>query len=151
MQNMILVPITKRMDIIMSIYVGLISWINLMIRKMVERKAFLTKSKHQYCTSQWGEHDCSAHNKKYGDYFENPSLNHSRKNFDYKENGEKKSFSCKSKASISCIPMWRTWVAVPVAKRMEIIVSKQVHPILRMNINYKENGEKKSFLAKPKN
>ena len=28
--------------------------------------------------------------------------------FDYKENGEKKSFSCESKASVSCIPMWRT-------------------------------------------
>ena len=47
-----------------------------MIRKMVKRKAFLAKSKHQYCASQRGEYDCSAHNKKYRDYFENPSLNH---------------------------------------------------------------------------
>ena len=29
-------------------------------------------------------------------------------NFDYKENGGKKSFSCKSKASISGVPMLRT-------------------------------------------
>ena len=33
----------------------------------------------------------------------------SRMNVNYKENGGKKSFSCKSRASISCIPMWRTW------------------------------------------
>ena len=28
----------------------------------------------------------------------------------YKENSGKKSFSCKSKASILCIPIWRTWL-----------------------------------------
>ena len=27
---------------------------------MVERKAFLANPKHQYCASQWGEHDCST-------------------------------------------------------------------------------------------
>ena len=55
-ENMIVMPITKRMEIVMSIQVCLISWMN----------------------------------------------------FDYKENGGKKSFSCKSKASISCNPMRRT-------------------------------------------
>ena len=34
----------------------------------------------------------------------------SRINFDYKENGQKKSFSSKSKASISCIPTKWTWL-----------------------------------------
>ena len=37
---------------------------------MVEGKAFAANPKHQYHVSQWGEHDCSAHNKKNGDYFE---------------------------------------------------------------------------------
>ena len=55
MENKIVVPITKEIEIIMSIQVCLIS----------------------------------------------------RMNFDYKENGGKKSFSCKSKASISCIPIWK--------------------------------------------
>ena len=32
----------------------------------------------------------------------------SQVNIDYKENGGKKSFSFKSKASTTCIPMWRT-------------------------------------------
>ena len=41
---------------------------------MVERKAFLANPKHQYCVSQSGEHNCSAHNKKNGDYNEYPSL-----------------------------------------------------------------------------
>ena len=43
---------------------------------MVERKAFLSNPKHQYHVSKQGEHDCSAHNKKNGDYYENPSLSH---------------------------------------------------------------------------
>ena len=43
---------------------------------MVERKAFLANPKHQYRVSQCGEHDCSAPNKKNGDYYENPSLTH---------------------------------------------------------------------------
>ena len=65
------------MEIIMNIQVYLIpsfhGW-TLSITKMVERKAFLTNLKHQYCVSQWGEQDCSAHNKKNGDCYEYPSL-----------------------------------------------------------------------------
>ena len=56
MENMIVVPLTKRMDIITSIQVCLIPWMN----------------------------------------------------FNYKENGGKKSFSCQTKRSISCIPTQRT-------------------------------------------
>ena len=37
---------------------------------MVENKAFLTNLKHQYRVFQYGEHDCSANNKKNGDYYE---------------------------------------------------------------------------------
>ena len=43
---------------------------------MVERKAYLAKSKHQYCVSQCGEHDCSARNKKNRDCYDFPSLIH---------------------------------------------------------------------------
>ena len=43
---------------------------------MLERKAFLTNPKHQYCVSQCGEHDCSAYKEKNGDYNEYPSLPH---------------------------------------------------------------------------
>ena len=41
---------------------------------MVERKVFLANPKNQYYESQCGEHDCSAQNKKNGDYFKNQSL-----------------------------------------------------------------------------
>ena len=37
---------------------------------MMERKAFPANPKHQYRISHRGEHDCSAYNKKNGDYFE---------------------------------------------------------------------------------
>ena len=41
---------------------------------MVERKAFLANAKNQYRVSQSGEHDCSTHNEKNGDYYECPGL-----------------------------------------------------------------------------
>ena len=43
---------------------------------MVERKAFLGYPKPQYRVSQYGEHDCSANNKKNADYYEHPILSH---------------------------------------------------------------------------
>ena len=43
---------------------------------MVQRKALLANPKHQYRVSQCGEYDCSANNKKNGDYYEHPSLSH---------------------------------------------------------------------------
>ena len=43
---------------------------------MVERKAFPSNQKHQYCVSQQGEHDYSAHNKKNGDYYAYLSSTH---------------------------------------------------------------------------
>ena len=43
---------------------------------MMEKKAFLGNPKHQYRVSQYREYDCSANNKKNGDYYEYPSLSH---------------------------------------------------------------------------
>ena len=43
---------------------------------MVEREVFLENPKHQYRVSQYGEHDCSAHNKKKVDCYEYPGLTH---------------------------------------------------------------------------
>ena len=71
---MIVVPITKIIEIITSIQVYLISRWAYNTGKMVERKAFIDNPKHQYCVSQRGEHDCNAHNKKNGDYYEYLSL-----------------------------------------------------------------------------
>ena len=44
---------------------------------MAEGKAFYANPKHQYRASQLGEHDCSARNKKYRDYYDYPHLSHS--------------------------------------------------------------------------
>ena len=71
----------------------------------MERKAFLANPNHQYRVSQLKELNCSAHNKKKGDYYEHPSLSHSMININYKGNGGMKTLSCKSKASISRIPV----------------------------------------------
>ena len=43
---------------------------------MVERIAFLANPKHQYRVSQCVQHDCSAANKKNGDYSDYPSLSY---------------------------------------------------------------------------
>ena len=73
---MIIVLITKRVEIIMSIQVCLISWMNINNKEIVERKAFLANPKHQDYVSQCVEHDCSVDNKKNGDYYKNLSLSH---------------------------------------------------------------------------
>ena len=70
-ENMIVVPITKRMKIVMSIQVCIISQMNVDCKE-----GFLENPKHQYHVSQYGEHDCGAYNKKNGDYYEYPSLSH---------------------------------------------------------------------------
>ena len=67
-ENMIVVPITKRIEIVMSIKVCLISWMNLDYEENGGEKAFLGNPKHQYHVSKCGEHDCSAQHKKNVDY-----------------------------------------------------------------------------------
>ena len=46
----------------------------LITRKMVEKKPFLAKPKHQYHVCQWGDMIVVPNHKKNGDYCENPSL-----------------------------------------------------------------------------
>ena len=43
---------------------------------MVEGKAFLANPNSQYHIPQRADHDCSAYNKKKGDYYKYPSLTH---------------------------------------------------------------------------
>ena len=74
---------------------------------MAEIKVFPANPKHQYHASQWGEHDWSAHNKKMKIIMSIRVCLSSWINFDYKKNYGKKSFSCISKASISCVAVKR--------------------------------------------
>ena len=75
-ENMIVMPITKRIEIVIGIQVCLISWMKINFRENSGKKAFTANLRHQYRASQCGEHDCCANNRKNGDYFENPSLSH---------------------------------------------------------------------------
>ena len=73
-ENLIVAPITKRMEIIVSIHVCPISRMNFDYIKNGGKKAFLANKKHQYDVSQCGEQDCCTNNKKNGDYCKYPSL-----------------------------------------------------------------------------
>ena len=73
---MIVMPITKRIGIIMSFQVCLILQMNFDYKENGERKAFLANPRCQYGVSQCGEQDYSADNKRNGDCYENPSLTH---------------------------------------------------------------------------
>ena len=64
-ENMIVVPLTKRIEVIIGLQVCLFSQMSFDIRIMVERKAFLAIPKHQDRISQWEEHDCSANNERW--------------------------------------------------------------------------------------
>ena len=76
MENMIAIPITKKMEIVMGIQVYLISWMNFDYKENGGKKVFLANLKHQYHVSQSGELDCCANNKKNGDYHVHPRLSH---------------------------------------------------------------------------
>ena len=58
--------------------------------------------------------------------------------------GNKRSFSCETKASISFIPSRRTCLWFPIMKRKEIITWIHVYPNWNMNFNSKK-GNKRSF------
>ena len=75
-ENKIAEPMTKRMEIILSIQVYLISRINFDYKENGRKKAFLANLKHQYHVSQYGEQDYCANNEKNGDYCEYPRLSH---------------------------------------------------------------------------
>ena len=66
----------KRMEIVMSIQVCLISWVSFDYEENGGKKALLANPKHQYHISQCGDHDCNANNKKNGDSYRYPSLSH---------------------------------------------------------------------------
>ena len=83
-KNMIIVPVTKRMEIIMGIQVFSFREWTLIISKMFERKAFLANPKHHYRVFQWEDHDCSASNKKNDDYYGYPCFLIQRMNISYK-------------------------------------------------------------------
>ena len=71
-------------------------------------------------------------------------------NYAYKENDEKKSFFWKSKASISCIPMWEHDRGAHNKKNRDYY-EYQVYLIARTNINIiRKIVERKPFLAIPK-
>ena len=74
MGNTIIPPITKRLEIIISIQVCLISQIK--CKENGGKKTFLANPKHQDHISQFGEHDCSANNRKNGDYYAHLCLSH---------------------------------------------------------------------------
>ena len=67
-ENNIVVPITKRMEIIMSIQVYLLSRMNFDYKE--------NGGKLLYRVSHYREHDCNANNKKDGDCYRYPSLPH---------------------------------------------------------------------------
>ena len=67
-ENKIVVPITKGIEIIMSIQVCLNSQKNFDFKENGGMKAFLANPKPQYQISQCGGQDCCSNNKNNGDY-----------------------------------------------------------------------------------
>ena len=68
MENIIGVPITKRMQVFKSIQACPISWKNFDYKEYGGKRAFLANPKHQCHVSQYGEQYCHASNKRNGDY-----------------------------------------------------------------------------------
>ena len=75
-EDMIVVPITKRKEIITSFRVSHISQLNINYEENGGKKAFLAYPKNQYRVSHCKEHDCSTHNQINGNYNEYPSFSY---------------------------------------------------------------------------
>ena len=91
-ENMIVVPITKRIKIVMSIQVSLISRMDFDYEENGAKKALLANPKHPYCVPYYGEHDCNAKNKRMEIVMGIQVCLIPWMNFDYKKNGGKKGF-----------------------------------------------------------
>ena len=104
---MFVVPITKRMEVIISIHVYLISQMNIDYKENGGKIAFLTNAKINIVYPDAENLIMLPKTKIMGIAMSIQVCHISRMNFNYKKNGGKKSFPCQSKASGSCIPMWR--------------------------------------------
>ena len=75
----------------------------LTLKKMVGRKAFIMKPKHQCQLSQWGNWVYGSQSLKERRLFKNPCLSHCWINFTFMKNDGKSSFSYKTNASMSFV------------------------------------------------
>ena len=73
-ENVIVQPITKRIDIFLSIQVCLTSRMNFDYKENGGKKTFFANPKQQYRVSQCGEHHCRANSKKNRYYYEYPNF-----------------------------------------------------------------------------
>ena len=73
-----------------------------------------------------------------------------RININYKENGGKENFSCKSKALISCIPTRRAWLKCPITRRMKILWESKFNSFHQWTLIVRKMVKIKAFLANKK-
>ena len=123
----------------------------LITRKMVERKAFLANLRHQYHVTSCGEHDCSAYNRRNGDYYEYRSLSHFMGEHKLQWKWWKEKVFLRIQSINIMYPNSENIIVVPIIKRIDIIMDIHVCLISRMNFNYKKKMmERKASLANPK-
>ena len=93
---------------------------------MVEKKTFLTNPKHQYCVSQYGEHDYSANNNENRDYYEYPSFSKFTDEFWIQGKWWKEKLFFQIQGINIVYPNEENKILVPITKKMEIITSIQI-------------------------
>ena len=143
-------PIRKRMEIVTSINVYLISWMNFDLRKMVRRKLFLESQSINIMYPNGDNMFMDANHKMNGNYYEYQCLLIRWMNFDSMKNYGMKIFSWKTKALLSCTPMRTTCLWGPATKKMEIIMSIHVISFDRWTLILWKMVEGKAFLGKPR-
>ena len=94
---------------------------------MVERKAFIANPKHQYHASQYGEHDCSTHNKKNKDCYEYPSLTYFMDEHQFYAKWSKEKLFLQIQSINSMYPNVESMSTVPIKKWRLLQVSMFAH------------------------
>ena len=112
---------------------------------MMERKAFFEIPKHEYYVPQCGEHDCSANNKKNGDYYGDPSLSHFMDERRLQGKWWNENLFLQIQSIDIVHPNVENMIIVPITKRMKVIVGIQICLVSRINFDYNDNGGKKKL------
>ena len=125
-KNMIVLPITKRMKIIMSTQVWLNSRKNFDYKENGKKKAFVANPKHQCRVSQSGERDCKAKNKKkWRLLWVSKFVSFHERTLIIRKMVERKPFF--EIQNINTVhPNMENMIVAPITKRMDFIVSIQV-------------------------
>ena len=146
---MILVPLTKRMEVIASIQVCLIWWSNFDCKENGGEKMFLAKPNTNIMYPNKKNIIVVPNHKKGRLLCKSKFVSFDRQIWFYGKCG-KNNFSSQTKVSTSYILIRRTWLGYPITKKWRLLWETKFVTFDRWTLTIRKMVERKAFIAKPK-